>query len=87
MRNAYYKMKMTLDEIRKSMPELQGKVADLTTKKESFTSEISKLTSEEQDLEILIADDKEAIENCKKFISACISSPCSRCCGRTAIVI
>lgn len=70
MRNAYYKMKMTLDEIRKSMPELQGKVADLTTKKESFTSEISKLTSEEQDLEILIADDKEAIENCKKFISA-----------------
>lgn len=70
MRNAYYKMKMTLDEIRKSMPKLQGKVADLTTKRESFASEISKLTSEEQDLEILIADDKEAIESCKKFISA-----------------
>lgn len=61
--------KKTLDEIRKSMTELQSEITSLTTTRKTYVAEMDRLNSDEQDIIIAMDDDKEQLKSLRKFVS------------------
>ncbi len=61
--------KKTLDEIRKSMTELQNEITSLTATRKTYVAEMDRLTSDEQDITIAMDDDKEQLKSLRKFVS------------------